>query len=351
MTEAPFDREDLLQALIAQHPEILADEEAGHGRLLLVRREAAVSDDEDAGGRWSLDHLYVDGEGVPTLVEVKRSSDTRGRREVVAQMLDYAANAKASFSADRMAAWLDDDARARGTTAAEALSDRLGVEDPDAYWASVATNLEAERLRLIFVSDVIAPELRRIIEFLNGQMASTEVLAIEVKQYVDDTGQHQTIVPRVIGNTESARRVKRSRSRTGKFDRPSLLAALTEVDRDAADAAGAILDWADEQPQLRLRWTRAGNIGPEASDPVLLLWPNGMLNLRVETLRHLDAAWDDDERVEQLLRRPEAIDGVTFTGNRRRWPVTPLAPLADPTNRDALLAIVAEVVSALNPAH
>ena len=29
----------------------------------------------------------------PTLVEVKRSSDTRERREVVGQMLDYAANA------------------------------------------------------------------------------------------------------------------------------------------------------------------------------------------------------------------------------------------------------------------
>jgi hypothetical protein len=34
----------------------------------------------------------VDEAGVPTLVEVKRSSDTRARREVVARMLDYAAN-------------------------------------------------------------------------------------------------------------------------------------------------------------------------------------------------------------------------------------------------------------------
>lgn len=124
MTETPFEREDLLQALIAQHPEILADDEAGRGRLMLVRREAAVSDQEDGGGRWSLDHLYLDRDGVPTLVEVKRSSDTRGRREVVAQMLDYAANAKASFGSDRMVAWLDDEARARGTTAAKCCQTR-----------------------------------------------------------------------------------------------------------------------------------------------------------------------------------------------------------------------------------
>lgn len=159
MTVTPYDSERVLQELIGQHAEVLADETAGQGSLLLVRREAAVSDQEDAGGRWSLDHLYVDAHGVPTLVEVKRSSDTRGRREVVAQMLDYAANAKLSFNAERMATWLEENAQERGTSASQALSDTLGVEDPDAFWATVATNLDAERFRLIFVSDVIPPEL------------------------------------------------------------------------------------------------------------------------------------------------------------------------------------------------
>ena len=87
MVERPYDSEAVLQALIAQHPEMLTYETMGQARLLLVRREAAVTGEEDAGGRLSLDHLYLDRHGVPTLVEVKRSSDTRGRREVVAQTL------------------------------------------------------------------------------------------------------------------------------------------------------------------------------------------------------------------------------------------------------------------------
>jgi hypothetical protein len=317
--------------------------------LLLVRREAAISTAEDAGGRLSLDHLYLDGEGVPTLVEVKRSSDTRGRREVVAQMLDYAANAKTSFSVDRMAAWLDEQAHAAGTTAAQLLADALGVQDPDAYWASVATNLDAERLRLLFVSDVIAPELRRIIEFLNGQMANTEVLAIEVKQYVDAEDRHQTIVPRVIGNTESAKRAKRSRSPAATIDPDSLLAGLANVKRDAVEAARAILKWADHHPDLNVRWTRAGDIGVGAGDPLLRLWRSGRLEVRVETLREL-SAWNDPARIEQFLQRLEQIDGVTFTGNRPRWPVTPLGPLADAAARQAFLAIVGDVVSELNNA-
>jgi len=154
-----------------------------------------------------------------------------------------------------MAAWLEDDAQARGTTTAQALSDTLGVEDPDAFWTTVATNLDLERFRLIFVSDVIPPELRRIVEFLNGQMAQTEVLAIEVKQYVDDHARHQTIVPRVIGNTETAKRTKRAPSSGRATDRTSLLAALAEGDPGAADAAQALLDWGEQHPNLSVHWT------------------------------------------------------------------------------------------------
>lgn len=181
-----------------------------------MQRESGIREDEDSGNRYSLDHLYVDSAGVPTLVEVKRSSDTRLRREVVAQMLDYAANAGVSFTVASMAARVDEAARGEGSTGAEALADQLGVDDPEAFWETVSTNLEEQRFRLVFVSDVIPTGLRNVIEFLNDQMTRTDVLAIKVKQYVDANGQHQTIVPQVIGNTEKAKAVKR---RTAKARR------------------------------------------------------------------------------------------------------------------------------------
>ena len=52
-----------------------------------------MPDTKEGPGRWSVDHLFLDQDSVPTLVEVKRSSDTRIRREVVGQLIDYAANA------------------------------------------------------------------------------------------------------------------------------------------------------------------------------------------------------------------------------------------------------------------
>ena len=51
--------------------------------------------------------------------------------------------------------------------------------DIDDFWLRVKTNLAASRIRLLFVSDAIPSELRRIIEFLNNNMDTTEVLGLE----------------------------------------------------------------------------------------------------------------------------------------------------------------------------
>lgn len=95
MSETPYAAEDVLQALLEDHPDLLAGGQITPGdprRWALVAREQGVPDREAASSRWSIDHLFVDQEAVPTLVEVKRSTDTRIRREVVGQLLDYAAN-------------------------------------------------------------------------------------------------------------------------------------------------------------------------------------------------------------------------------------------------------------------
>jgi hypothetical protein len=107
MVESPFPNEDIFQDLLRQYPELLTgDLEQGDSprRWLLIRREMGIAAEEGAADRWSLDHLFVDQEGIPTLVEVKRSSDTRIRREVVGQLLDYAANAVVHWSIDRVQA-------------------------------------------------------------------------------------------------------------------------------------------------------------------------------------------------------------------------------------------------------
>jgi hypothetical protein len=155
---------------------------------------------EDAGGRWSVDHLFLDEAAVPTLVEVKRSTDTRIRREVVGQMLDYAANASSYWALDGIKSAFE--SRYEDAEGAERAVLELLGGDTDAaagFWERVGVNLQARRLRLVFVADEIPSELRRVIEFLNEQMSTTEVLGLEVRQFVERGGTRQTLVPQLIG--------------------------------------------------------------------------------------------------------------------------------------------------------
>src|SRR5450759_489885 len=90
----PYQLEDDLQKLIADHPALLPGDQISPEdprRWLLIKREAGVGSATTAS-RWSLDHLFVDQDAIPTLVEAKRGGNPEARREVVAQLLEYAAN-------------------------------------------------------------------------------------------------------------------------------------------------------------------------------------------------------------------------------------------------------------------
>src|SRR5213595_598802 len=138
MRETPYEAEDVLQQLIARFPSLLAGDQFDGDvprRWLLIGREASLPDDEDAAGRWSVDHLFLDQDAVPTLVEVKRSSDTRIRREVVGQVLDYAANAVVYWPIDRLRGMFEAACQSKGLEPQIVLDSLLGPDsDPDAFW-------------------------------------------------------------------------------------------------------------------------------------------------------------------------------------------------------------------------
>jgi len=212
-----YETENLLQGLVDKHPELIVGEQINPDlppKWIVVRREAGIPDSDDGGSRWSVDHLLLDQHGRPTFVEVKRSSDTRIRREVVGQMLDYAANAQAYWPRDKIKALAAETAGSieeLDTMLLEFLENEDSSDSTpnlDAYWDTVDRNLRNGEVRLLFVADEIPTELRRIIEFLNEHMPLVEVLGVEIRQY---EGQNiRALVPRVVGQTEFARQQKKS---------------------------------------------------------------------------------------------------------------------------------------------
>jgi hypothetical protein len=162
--------------------------------------------------------LFIDQEAVPTLVEVKRSEDTRIRRQVVGQMLDYAANGVVYWPAERLRSEFEARCAAERKDPGEVFADCLEDDaETERFWGEVEQNLRCGRVRLVFVSDLIPPELRRVIEFLNEQMNPTEVIGVEIKQYVGQ-GDLRTLVPRLVVQTEQARIHKAGGGRTMNGD-------------------------------------------------------------------------------------------------------------------------------------
>lgn len=261
LREQPYDNEDVFQAMLAKYPSLLAGEQiTPHDprRWLLVTREAGIPDDEFSGNRWSVDHLFLDQDAIPTLVEVKRSTDTRIRREVLGQVLEYAANATVFWPLDTIRAKFEAYCNVNDIDPDDAMRQFLNGGDSEEFWQRAYTNLQAGKVRLLFVADVIPNELRRIVEFLNMQMRPAEVLAVEIKQFVGEG--IQTLVPRVIGQTAQAEQKKRTTTISQMWTEEDVIQALQERSPQEAETAQKILDWAHSK-RLKIISGKGGKTG------------------------------------------------------------------------------------------
>ena len=274
LRETPYDDEADLQALIARHPDVLAGEQMTPGsprRWLLIRREMGIADGADSGARWAVDHLLLDQDARPTLVEVKRGDNPEIRRRVVGQMLDYAAHATRYWSADGIRARFEEEAGGEDA-ARERLAERLSIgsepdgnEDRDAadayaaFWERVGTNLRADNVRLLFVADHIPDDLAHVVRFLHRNMQHVEVLAVELKQFRIEGEGARTIVPRVIGRPDGPR--PRGGGAGRRHTQETLLAEFPDnASREAARqllersrAAGAALEFGPRGVSVRGR--------------------------------------------------------------------------------------------------
>lgn len=359
LSEKPYASEDLLQTLLENYPDLLAGEqidEAAPRRWLLVSREFGVPGEEDGTGRWSLDHLFLDQDAIPTLVEVKRSSDTRIRREVVGQMLDYAANAVVYWPVETIRAKFEAACESRGDDPAQLVAELIESDFDDdaaveAFWGQVKTNLRAGRTRLVFVADEIPPELKRIVEFLNEQMDPAEVLAVEIRQYVGEG--LKTLVPRVIGQTAEAQRAKSSTGQTRKqWDEPSFFQEL-EARHSVAEVniARKILEWA--QPKMtRVWWGRGGRSGSfvpvlnhKGKDHQLFaVWTYGTAEIYFYWYQY-KPPFDSEGKRRELLSRLNAVAGVSLPDDAiTRRPGVPFSALKDETALKQFLEIFDWVV-------
>jgi hypothetical protein len=338
--------EDHMQALVAQYPELITD---GDGDLLLIRREQPIADSLESGGRWSLDHLFVTRDAVPVLVELKRAVDTRLRREVVGQILDYAANSTAYWQGGRIAEAFAATVRAAGGDPDGTLAAFLGEQDHEAFWTQVDSNFKAGRIKLVFVADNIPRELARIVEFLNDQMRA-DVRAVELRWFSGDGGV-TTLSPRVIGETERAASAKAAAGGLPSLDREAWITQhLAPVGRDATDAAATFIRIVEEEGgEVHVASTQGSIYALFRDRSGRAYYPfnisyfgKGQLVLVLASLKSLPAFQPDDARLRLYEAATEALGSLstrTLTG----YPAVPVLRLNDETTVERFRALLRDI--------
>ncbi len=222
-----------LQRVLELNPDLIPGDQinpAEPRRWIVIKREMPVPDPSTGGNRWSVDFFFADQDAMPTFIECKRCNDTRAKREVVGQMLEYAANGHYYWSKNEMRTFAEQTANDNGVSLEEEIK-RLQPEDTESveeFFQRVQENLREGQVRLVFFMDDSPPELKSVVDFLNKQMERSEVLLVEARQY--EYNNQRIISPILFGFTEEARQVKKVVSvNTGqkrKWDSESFFADL-----------------------------------------------------------------------------------------------------------------------------
>jgi hypothetical protein len=245
MSEGPYLSEEVLQKYLQEHAKLLPGEQINPSspcRWLLIAREMSVPDKLDGKERWALDHLFVDQAAIPTLVEVKKSSNTELRRQIIGQMMDYAANGSEYWTIGRIREAFFATCASGQIDERQTLQEFLAIDDDldeqalddriESFWNAVEQNMRSGKIRLLFVADRLPEELRRVIEFLNNQMSPAEVLGVEIRQYLSP--EMTTFVPRVFPQTFAAQDKKQKTLTSPTLDSVQVIIAAGAIPTGAS---------------------------------------------------------------------------------------------------------------------
>jgi len=319
--------EDLeLQRILERNHDLLPGDQINPEKprkWLLIKREMPVPDPGTGQARWSIDFLFADQEAIPTFVECKRFGDTRARREVVGQMIEYAANGHRYWSKDLLRDFTEKSLK-DGRSLEVALGELQGPEGdvPDAFFDRIQQNLREGQLRLVFFLEDSPPELLSVVEFLNKQMERSEVLLVEARQYRSESG--RVVAPALFGFTEEARLVKRSvnvvtAASRKQWDEVSYFADANAKLGEQAGPLRVLYDQLGEKgADFGLNWGRGqkdGSFSPIAWDishnGFISVYSNGWLTLKLGDL--------PDKCREKLKSLATDELGLTVPADKK-WP-------------------------------
>jgi hypothetical protein len=236
-----------LHDALAMNPQLLPLADLGLGRSVVVGREASL-----ASGYADL--VLLDESGQLCLVEVKKKGNP-DTREVIAQLLDYAANLWGKTVGEFWATVVSPYLRTLGQYPPPSLAEFVAASFPpaaetgpnegvDRLIHNLESTLQQGTFVLVVAAEQIPAGVERALQYLNGQ--GMRMYALEVDYFAD---QIECFVPRLAVTPPPTKP-----PRPPAIDRATF---LTSLDSPVAAIAARALDTAEEIG-ARIGWNSQG---------------------------------------------------------------------------------------------
>ena len=194
--------ENWLQDLLDRFPQVLptGEIEEVFWPLASIGREIAT------GNGGYIDNLLISKNGYPVIVETKLWRNLQAKREVVAQLIDYAADF-ANWSFER----LDQVCKQKqgGEGLIDFIESSFDLDEEDLPKKSqIARNLKQGRFLLLIVGDEIRDSVIDMVSYINRfSHLSINVGLVELQTFSNNESEGEfLVVPRVVAQTEIVER-------------------------------------------------------------------------------------------------------------------------------------------------
>jgi hypothetical protein len=326
-----------LQELLAESPELISLDEIrpGAGPLVASVREISLP----VG---YIDILAFTPQGDIVIVECKLAKNIQAKREVIGQILDYAAHLWELSYED-----LDQHIHTRTGQSLISLMQAHTNNDPawdeETFRANIESTLAQGNFILVIAVNEINDELHRIIRFINSSgISGFSFAALEMRRFQKSTT--EMLVPHVFGPAPISSPPPKPSTR--KWNEQDFFTALQETHPDEVVVARKILEWASRRVS-RIWWgegTRHGSFvsiyhHEKRDHQLFAVYTYGAVEIYFYWYQY-KPPFDSEEIRLEILRRLNEIDGVNLPDDViGKRPTIRLGVLANPSALEKFLAV------------
>ena len=324
-----------LQELLASSPDVISMDEIRPGAGPLV---AAVREYYLPVG--SIDILAFTARGDIAIIECKLAKNTQAKREVIGQILDYAAHLW-GMSYEEL------DQSIQNMTN-RSLADLIHEHSIDSEWneeefrANIRSALEEGNFILTIAVNEINEDLNKIVRYVNSAgVPAFSFAALEMRRFQKSST--EMLVPHVFGPAKSP---SKPVSKSIRWNEESLFEALRALEPISESVARKILDWARSR-NLRITWgqgTVYGSFVPvfhhAGRDHALFaIYTNCVIETYFYWYQQ-KPPFESDESRFGILQKLNAIEGVSIPADGiKKRPSIKLSIFQDQTTLKQLLAV------------